>query len=227
MCSWQQNRMGGVSKTPLFVTFTRSAWGQGGDIHLLSWMSELLEFYCENPTRSGVRTHADIRPLDLKSNALTTRPSWWWTQPRHFQLSDNCRISTGTLAKLGSSPQWDLNSRPLVYKTSALTPELWRRLMAQCKDYLNIFLTIDLLRKTLEECLTRVTSFVHVVLVLSRFMNWIAIPPLVVLSGTVLRLLRWHSSCIELGKVLSYCELISTAILGQMARKKCVNIWYL
>ena len=28
-------------------------------------------------TRSGVRTHADIRPLELKSNALTTRPSWW------------------------------------------------------------------------------------------------------------------------------------------------------
>ena len=27
-------------------------------------------------TRSGVRTHADICPLDLKSNALTTRPSW-------------------------------------------------------------------------------------------------------------------------------------------------------
>ena len=25
--------------------------------------------------RSGVRTHADIRPLELKSNALTTRPS--------------------------------------------------------------------------------------------------------------------------------------------------------
>ncbi len=25
-----------------------------------------------------------------------------------------------------SSPQRDLNSRPLVYKTSALTPELWR-----------------------------------------------------------------------------------------------------
>ena len=24
---------------------------------------------------SGVRTHADIRPLELKSNALTTRPS--------------------------------------------------------------------------------------------------------------------------------------------------------
>ena len=28
-------------------------------------------------TRSGVRTHADIRPLELKSNALTTRPSWY------------------------------------------------------------------------------------------------------------------------------------------------------
>ena len=27
-------------------------------------------------TRSGDRTHADIRPLELKSNALTTRPSW-------------------------------------------------------------------------------------------------------------------------------------------------------
>ena len=27
-------------------------------------------------TRSGVRTHADIRPLELKSNALTTQPSW-------------------------------------------------------------------------------------------------------------------------------------------------------
>ena len=29
-----------------------------------------------NFTRSGVRTHAGIRPLELKSNALTTRPSW-------------------------------------------------------------------------------------------------------------------------------------------------------
>lgn len=31
----------------------------------------------EAPTRSGVRTHAGMRPLDLKSNAFTTRPSWW------------------------------------------------------------------------------------------------------------------------------------------------------
>src|SRR4029434_9067415 len=28
-------------------------------------------------TRSGVRTHEDICPLDLKSNALTSRPSWY------------------------------------------------------------------------------------------------------------------------------------------------------
>ena len=27
-------------------------------------------------TRSGVRTHAGMPPLELKSNALTTRPSW-------------------------------------------------------------------------------------------------------------------------------------------------------
>ena len=39
-------------------------------------------YICELPwrksivTRSGDRTHADIRPLELKSNALTTRPSW-------------------------------------------------------------------------------------------------------------------------------------------------------
>ena len=26
-------------------------------------------------SESGVRTHADIRPLELKSSALTTRPS--------------------------------------------------------------------------------------------------------------------------------------------------------
>ena len=27
-------------------------------------------------TTGGVRTHAEILPLDLKSNALTTRPPW-------------------------------------------------------------------------------------------------------------------------------------------------------
>ena len=29
-------------------------------------------------TTGGVRTHAGILPLDLKSNALTTRPPWCW-----------------------------------------------------------------------------------------------------------------------------------------------------
>ena len=49
---------------------------------------------------------------------------WFWV--------DLCRIvglvSISATKWLGSSPQWDLNSRPLVYKTSALTPELWRHL---------------------------------------------------------------------------------------------------
>ena len=35
-----------------------------------------LPFCRKHVTRSGVRTHADICPLELKSNALTTRPSW-------------------------------------------------------------------------------------------------------------------------------------------------------
>ena len=35
-------------------------------------------------TRSGVRTHADICPLDLKSNALTTRPFWLWKSLRYM-----------------------------------------------------------------------------------------------------------------------------------------------
>ena len=42
----------------------------------LQWFPQYL--YVTNVlfTRSEVRTHADIRPLELKSNALTTRPSW-------------------------------------------------------------------------------------------------------------------------------------------------------
>ena len=31
-------------------------------------------------TRNGVRTHVCIRTLDLKSNALTTRPPWYMTE---------------------------------------------------------------------------------------------------------------------------------------------------
>ena len=33
--------------------------------------------YFLKSTRSGVRTHEGFCPLELKSNALTTRPSWW------------------------------------------------------------------------------------------------------------------------------------------------------
>ena len=42
---------------------------------------------------------------------------------------------TNLLNEIMNSPQWDLNSRPLVYKTSALTPELWR-LMYLFVDYI-------------------------------------------------------------------------------------------
>ena len=34
------------------------------------------KFRIKKITTGGVRTHADIHPLDLKSNALTTRPPW-------------------------------------------------------------------------------------------------------------------------------------------------------
>ena len=46
-------------------------------------------------TRSGVRTHADIRPLELKSNALTTRPSWLisLTYVCHDILSSDAGVS--------------------------------------------------------------------------------------------------------------------------------------
>ena len=38
--------------------------------------NEYLNSTGEKCTRSGVRTHAGMPPLELKSNALTTRPSW-------------------------------------------------------------------------------------------------------------------------------------------------------
>lgn len=60
-------------KTPYLLLIPRIAGSMAWLLYVTLCMSD---FYCENPTRSGVRTHADIRPLDLKSNALTTRPSW-------------------------------------------------------------------------------------------------------------------------------------------------------
>ena len=38
------------------------------------------------PSTSGVRTHADICPLELKSNALTTRPSCFTTSAAAIKL---------------------------------------------------------------------------------------------------------------------------------------------
>lgn len=58
-------------------------------------------------TRSGVRTHADMRPLDLKSNALTTRPSWCryrdGSQPL-LHSWPHSRQPPGTPATLGGAP---------------------------------------------------------------------------------------------------------------------------
>ena len=34
-----------------------------------------VDVLCRKTTGCGVRTHADTRPLELKSNALTTRPT--------------------------------------------------------------------------------------------------------------------------------------------------------
>ena len=39
-------------------------------------MKKVRNWKKKNPSTGGVRTHADIRPLELKSNALTTRPPY-------------------------------------------------------------------------------------------------------------------------------------------------------
>ena len=47
-------------------------------------------------TRNGVRTHVCIRTLDLKSNALTTRPPWYMTS----LLSLNIDFTPSTTANM-------------------------------------------------------------------------------------------------------------------------------
>ena len=42
-------------------------------------------------TRSGVRTHKDICLLDIKSNALTSRPSWYFEM--HFLKNFTAELS--------------------------------------------------------------------------------------------------------------------------------------
>ena len=44
------------------------------------------QFKIKKITRSEVRTHAGIPPLELKSNALTTRPSWCANTDEDFLL---------------------------------------------------------------------------------------------------------------------------------------------
>ena len=52
------------------------------NMHLLTHMNILAEFGSvkmtgkKKDTTGGVRTHAELLPFDLKSNALTTRPPW-------------------------------------------------------------------------------------------------------------------------------------------------------
>lgn len=52
-------------------------------------------------TRSGVRTHVDIHPLDLKSNALTTRPSWYLWDEKYPRTEKGVLILTVDIANSG------------------------------------------------------------------------------------------------------------------------------
>ena len=73
-------------------------------------------------TRSGVRTHADIRPLELKSNALTTRPSCWLLNFDNFTLKDyesENQQKEKYISTSGVRTHADI--RPLELKSNALT----------------------------------------------------------------------------------------------------------
>ena len=80
----------------------------------------------QNPlTRSGVRTHEDLRPLELKSNALTTRPSWSSHQLRHPEFSETYLLRQKRFffylkrtAKIRGQPE--LNRWPLDLQSNAL-----------------------------------------------------------------------------------------------------------
>ena len=74
-------------------------------------------------TRSGVRTHAGIRPLELKSNALTTRPSWLYFVNKRIKVDTNSYILSSVI-KISIRSQQDLNLRgqsPLDFESNALT----------------------------------------------------------------------------------------------------------
>ena len=65
------------------VSFPLTTWPWGSNENTSGVRNHILQVcplnYGKEFTRCGVRTHADIRPLDLKSNALTTRPIWFLT----------------------------------------------------------------------------------------------------------------------------------------------------
>ena len=79
-------------------------------------------------TRSEVRTHAGMPPLELKSNALTTRPSWWLPLSQndysilnfrvrkvakvkgHF-LSGKIRLCAGTANQVITDAPWPISDQ--------------------------------------------------------------------------------------------------------------------
>ncbi|KAI4886786.1 hypothetical protein NFI96_000951 [Prochilodus magdalenae] len=64
------------------VRFHNGSWSVCSDITISDELrtnleTAIQELTAKPITRSGVRTHEGMCPLDLKSNALTTRPSWY------------------------------------------------------------------------------------------------------------------------------------------------------
>ena len=106
--------------------------GHGGDtskgITMPCRFAEICRLrFCENRyTRSGDRTHADIRPLELKSNALTTRPSWCWhLQEFIFTVHANktaCKQIAFPHFKLSGSTSGDRTTSDMVLRVCNRTP---------------------------------------------------------------------------------------------------------
>ena len=85
---------------------------------LFSWKT--FQFKLKLSTRSGVRTHADICPLELKSNALTTRPSWYcFTAGVQSARTDRFALIRQVLnfvSKLIKYHKWDINNMEWLWK---------------------------------------------------------------------------------------------------------------
>ena len=77
------NQLDIKSKRPVF-TAASIAWVSWPGWKVMTNIGCCLGFLLvrgKTSTRSGVRTHEDICLLDLKSNALTSRPSWYRRSP--------------------------------------------------------------------------------------------------------------------------------------------------